>query len=200
MPVSTDQRVDRLWQSAIGQSLIEQDREQQLADRKRAHATIAAAEKNSLAKMPALIKARDAAKAAYEQAKAELEKVKARYNEAVVAVTSLSAQTEQTLSVARRELSDTASPTVDQFYKKLQQELDRLHKLRVHSEPTGKTVPRTGEQLMQSNSRAIRMRIKAVQAAREVAKALKFELLSDSELATRFEEIWGALPDESLLS
>ena len=192
----TDRLLQKLWQSPAGQAVLEEDRAEQLENRKRAVETIAAAEKTATAKMSGLLKARDAAKAEYEKAAEAFKKCEAAYRHAIAAVTNLSIETGAVISQAQRALSDSASPLIGVFDAKLQGEWSRLRKVVVHAEPSGKTIPRTGEMIMRTNAAALRSRIVAVNSAREAVRAMKLELLTDDQVTERCQQIWDALPSE----
>jgi hypothetical protein len=97
----------------------------------------------------------------------------------------------------RRELESSASPAICDFQSRLDSELARLRRDSINVEPTGQFIPRTGEPVVRTNVIARRSRIAGIHEAREAAAALRFQIMSDEEIAARCADLWDALPDDN---
>ena len=191
--------IDRLMQSPLGQQIQREDAEQHAAARRGHIEALAALEKESLAKMPPLLAAREAAD---QERRAALEAVQVateRYYLAHGAVQTLSFRVDAERERHRRVLEQSAPAAIDSFLSDLEAELARLRKLSPDVFRTRSKLLRSlGEAVVVSNRDKIASRIKACVVARDAARELRHQAIEGDELTKRLGELWRSLPGIAL--
>jgi hypothetical protein len=162
-------------------------------------AALAALDKHELAEMPKLLAVRAAAERKRELALEALQIAQDQFNRSFVACQDLSVRSNQAREKHKAALEQSASPKIDAFLARLESETVRLRRESPTTrESRSKELRTFGARLVESNFQKLGDRIRAIVAARDQVRAFKYEIIDDTRLEQRLNEVWDSLPDTAL--